>query len=85
MFGGDGKPTERMREFTLIEQRMIRKFASDVLSNLQQAWKTIDPILNVCERIVSPTRLRDMAEPATLANLQAFAETLFGSARPGAS
>jgi len=27
MFGGDGRPTERMREFTLIEQRMIRKFA----------------------------------------------------------
>jgi len=44
MFGGDGKPTERMREFTLIEQRMIRKFALEVLTNLQQAWKTIDPI-----------------------------------------
>jgi flagellar motor switch protein FliM len=44
MFGGDGRPTERMREFTLIEQRMIRKFALEVLANLQQAWKTIDPI-----------------------------------------
>jgi flagellar motor switch protein FliM len=44
MFGGDGKPTERMREFTLIEQRMIRRFASDVLADLQQAWKAIDPI-----------------------------------------
>jgi len=44
MFGGDGKPTDRMREFTLIEQRMIRKFATAVLTNLQQAWKTIDPI-----------------------------------------
>ena len=44
MFGGDGRPTERMREFTLIEQRMIRKFALEVLTNFQQAWKTIDPI-----------------------------------------
>jgi flagellar motor switch protein FliM len=44
MFGGEGKPTERMREFTLIEQRMIRKFTLDVLADLQQAWKAIDPI-----------------------------------------
>jgi len=44
MFGGDGKPTERMREFTLIEQRMMRKFAQEVLANLQKAWKIVDPI-----------------------------------------
>jgi flagellar motor switch protein FliM len=44
MFGGDGKPTERMREFTLIEQRMMRKFALEVLDNLQKAWKIVDPI-----------------------------------------
>lgn len=44
MFGGDGKPAERMREFTLIEQRMMRKFANEVLNNLQVAWKNIDPI-----------------------------------------
>jgi flagellar motor switch protein FliM len=44
MFGGDGKPTERMREFTLIEQRMMRKFAQEVLANLEKAWKIVDPI-----------------------------------------
>jgi flagellar motor switch protein FliM len=44
MFGGDGKPTERMREFTLIEQRMMRRFAIDVLANLEKAWKIVDPI-----------------------------------------
>ena len=44
MFGGDGKPTQRVREFTLIEQRMIRKFALGVLNSLQQAWMIIDPI-----------------------------------------
>ena len=44
MFGGDGKPTERMREFTLIEQRMMRKFALEVLENLENAWKIVDPI-----------------------------------------
>ena len=28
MFGGDGKPSTQVREFTQIEQRMIKKFAS---------------------------------------------------------
>jgi flagellar motor switch protein FliM len=44
MFGGDGKPTELMREFTLIEQRMMQKFALEVLGSLQKAWKIVDPI-----------------------------------------
>ncbi len=44
MFGGDGKPTERVKEFTLIEQRMMRKFAREVLNNLQTAWRIIDSI-----------------------------------------
>jgi flagellar motor switch protein FliM len=44
MFGGDGRPTERMREFTLIEQRMMHKFSLEVLANLQKAWKIVDPI-----------------------------------------
>jgi flagellar motor switch protein FliM len=41
MFGGDGKPTTRVREFTQIELRMIKKFGSDVLIKLEQAWSSI--------------------------------------------
>ncbi len=41
MFGGGGKPLAEMREFTTIEQRMIRKFSMEVLSNLEKAWETI--------------------------------------------
>jgi flagellar motor switch protein FliM len=44
MFGGDGKPTERMREFTVIEQRLMRKFALEVLANLQKAWQIVEPV-----------------------------------------
>jgi flagellar motor switch protein FliM len=44
MFGGDGTPSEDIREFTLIEQRMMRKFSLEVLHNLQQAWLAIEPI-----------------------------------------
>ena len=30
MFGGDGKPTTRVRQFTQIELRMIKKFAGEI-------------------------------------------------------
>ena len=39
MFGGDGKPLNTVREFTLIELRMIRKFVSEILNDLKSAWK----------------------------------------------
>jgi flagellar motor switch protein FliM len=44
MFGGDGKPSTRVREFTQIEQRMIKKFALDILSGFEKAWSTVYPI-----------------------------------------
>jgi len=73
MFGGDGKPTERMREFTIIEQRMIRKFATDVLTNLQQAWKTIDPIRIAIKRAEIKPEFVHLASPSDLMVLIVFA------------
>ena len=73
MFGGDGKPTERMREFTLIEQRMIKKFASEVLSGLQQAWKTIDPIDIVIKRAEIKPEFVHLASPSDLMVVIVFA------------
>lgn len=66
MFGGDGKPTERKREFTRIEQRMIRRFASDVLADLQQAWKTIDPINIAINRAEIKPEFVHLASPNDL-------------------
>lgn len=41
MFGGEGKPISEIREFTLIEQRMMRKFSLEVLKNLEKAWEIV--------------------------------------------
>ena len=41
MFGGDGKPMNSVREFTMIEQRMINKLTHEVLQKLQDAWATV--------------------------------------------
>jgi flagellar motor switch protein FliM len=44
MFGGKGKPISRIREFTLLEQRMITKLAMEMLSQLQKAWAIVQPV-----------------------------------------
>ena len=44
MLGGDGRPLAQTREFTLIEQRMIGKFANDFLRNFERAWECIHSI-----------------------------------------
>jgi flagellar motor switch protein FliM len=44
MFGGDGKPLTQVRDFTLIELRMMRKFAVEVLSNFEKAWEFLFPV-----------------------------------------
>jgi flagellar motor switch protein FliM len=44
MFGGQGKPLSRMRDFTQIEQRMIQKLALEMLGQLQKAWQIILPV-----------------------------------------
>jgi flagellar motor switch protein FliM len=41
MFGGEGKSLEEVREFTMIEQRMMRKFALEVLRSLEKAWEIV--------------------------------------------
>jgi flagellar motor switch protein FliM len=44
MFGGDGKPATQVREFTQIEQRMIKKFALDILVAFEHSWSAICPV-----------------------------------------
>lgn len=44
MFGGSGKPMGRVREFTLIEQRLIQKFAIEVLNKWGDAWKVVQSV-----------------------------------------
>ena len=44
MFGGNGKPLSEIREFTVIEQRMISNFADDVLKNWEKAWECVHAI-----------------------------------------
>jgi len=45
MFGGTGKGSiKQEREFTLLEQRVMRKFAGNVLKDLEKAWEFVQPM-----------------------------------------
>ncbi len=46
MFGGEGKPLEQIREFTVIEKEMMNKFVIDVLNDLDKASEDVYPINN---------------------------------------
>lgn len=73
MFGGDGKPSRRAREFTLIEQRMMRKFALEVLHSLQQAWMIIDPINILLKRTENKPEFVHLVSPSDLIVVIIFA------------
>jgi flagellar motor switch protein FliM len=45
MFGGTGMlEIKQQRDFTLIEQRVMRKFTTDVLTELEKAWSFVEKI-----------------------------------------
>jgi flagellar motor switch protein FliM len=44
MLGGSGVPLDPVRDFTLIEQRMIKKFALKALETFEQTWESIHPV-----------------------------------------
>ncbi|MFO7644689.1 MAG: flagellar motor switch protein FliM [Desulfosarcina sp.] len=44
MFGGNGKPMQKMREFTLIERRMLQRVSAVVLKDLETAWAGTYPL-----------------------------------------
>jgi flagellar motor switch protein FliM len=45
MFGGTGmQEVKQQRDFTVIEQRVMRKFTADVLKELEKAWSFVEQI-----------------------------------------
>ncbi|MBW2433151.1 MAG: flagellar motor switch protein FliM [Deltaproteobacteria bacterium] len=44
MFGGEGRPSSQVRDFTQIEQRMIQKFAIELLARFEESWSTVCPL-----------------------------------------
>jgi len=72
MFGGPGKPLERIREFTLIEQRMMKKFVAEVLSRLEQAWSTVHKVRITLSKTETKPEYVHLLNPNELAMIIVF-------------
>jgi flagellar motor switch protein FliM len=66
MFGGNGKPIAQVREFTLIEQRMMRKFAVEVLDSLEKALDVVCSVKISLRKIETKPEFVHMVGPNDL-------------------
>ena len=63
MFGGVGRPLERIREFTLIEQHIIRKFVQEVLQQLEKAWAVVHDVRLKLKKVETKPEFVRLAGP----------------------
>jgi flagellar motor switch protein FliM len=73
LFGGDGKPSTKVREFTQIEQRMIKKVASDLLARFEKSWSTVYPINTVLKKTETKPEFVQLVPPNDAMMIVVFA------------
>jgi flagellar motor switch protein FliM len=73
MFGGDGKPSNQVRDFTQIEQRMIKKFALELLSCFEQSWSTVYPVTIDLKKIETKPEFVQLVPPGDVMLIIVFA------------
>lgn len=66
MFGGQGKPISKIREFTQIEQRMLMRFYGEVIEELERAWKVAYNIKFVQKKTETKPEFVNLISPADL-------------------
>lgn len=66
MFGGNGKPTDQIKEFTIIEQRMIKKIVIETLQKLEEAWKVVYSLKFSLKKIESKPEFVHLINPNEL-------------------
>ena len=73
LFGGDGKPSTKVREFTQIEQRMIKKLALDILASFEKSWSTVYPIKAVFKKTETKQEFVQLVPPNDTMMIVVFA------------
>lgn len=72
MFGGYGKPLEKVREFTMIEKRMVKRFSMDVLRDLETAWKVAYKIKIALRKSETKPEFVNLVNPSDLLIIVVF-------------
>lgn len=73
MFGGEGKASTQVRDFTQIEQRMIKKFALDLLVRFEESWATVYPIDIGLKKIETKPEFVQLVPPSDIMLIIVFA------------
>ncbi len=63
MFGGNGKPTDEIKDFTIIEQRMVKRIVTETLKKLEEAWKVVYPLKFSLKKIESKPEFVHLVNP----------------------
>lgn len=64
MFGGEGKPMEKIREFTMIERRILHRMAMAVLKDLETAWEAAYRLRLVLRKIETKPEFVYLVNPS---------------------
>ena len=73
MFGGDGKPSAQVRDFTQIEQRLIKKFALDLLAHFEQSWSAVYPVQVGLKKVETKPEFVQLVPPGDVMLIIVFA------------
>lgn len=63
MFGGKGKFGGPVRDFTVIERRLMKRFATGVLEELQKAWAVVYPVTIELKKVEYKPEFLHIASP----------------------
>lgn len=72
MFGGDGKPYTQKRDFTPIEQRMMRRFVRHVLECFQESWQIVDNLRMTLKKTETKPEFIHLYSPSDLVIVVVF-------------
>ncbi len=73
MFGGEGKPLAKIREFTRIERRMLMRVYEEVLRELERAWRVAYNIRFVQKKTETKPEFVNLVSPGDLVLAFVFA------------
>lgn len=77
MFGGTGRSMfHQERDFTLIEQRVMRKFASETIKDLQRAWEFVSVLRLTLGKSETKQQFVRLVAPSDLVITVAFAVSM---------
>jgi flagellar motor switch protein FliM len=66
MFGGEGKPLKKIREFTQIEKHMMQKFYVEILQEMERAWKVAYDIRFIQKKTETKPEFVNLVSPGDL-------------------